>query len=313
MVSTKTYFKLLQAIHRGEILDEAARRESPPPSMARKAQFLTSFIKQAAPNCHTLKLVEENTRMWLQRNLEILKTYYSYLLTVLSVDLPPFRSDAFDRAIIWARKRYHNKLTPSSISALHSLLNSSDPPHLPPLWTSPTPSRFHPYHCPRDPADCLLSPLAFPTLSPFLPPIPVIPSSTSLSSPSSLWQRCPPTHLRTDSAPPSFPFSSQSCLPFYFTPSGITSIEILIQRKPCCTTGLTIWVCTRTTKCRAAFHSFAVQHNQPLILSSVTYGAGGPGTWPHVYPDTLTTRAPNLEKRPPCLPPPSQAPRPLPN
>ena len=147
MVLTKTYFKLLQAIHHVEILDEAACRGSPPPGMARKAQFLTSFIKPAAPNSHTLNLVEENTRMWMQRNLDILKTHYTDLLRDLSFSLTPFRIDAFDRAIIWARKRYHNKLTPSSISALHSLLI---PSHLPPLLTSPTPPRFRPYHRPRD-------------------------------------------------------------------------------------------------------------------------------------------------------------------
>ncbi|KAK5925647.1 hypothetical protein CgunFtcFv8_018156 [Champsocephalus gunnari] len=185
----QNFFKLLQAIHHGEILDEAARRGSPPPGMARKVQFLTSFIKPAAPNCHTLKLVEDNTGMWLQRNLEILKTHYSDLLTVLSADLPPFRSDAFDRAIIWARKRYHNKLTPSSISALHSLLNSSDPP------PSTPPISFPSLPLPQRPRR-LPSQHSHPSFKYPLPPIPVIPSSTSLSSPpsSSLWQRCPPTH-----------------------------------------------------------------------------------------------------------------------
>ncbi|KAK5931555.1 hypothetical protein CesoFtcFv8_000158 [Champsocephalus esox] len=181
-------FKLLQAIHHGEILDEAARRGSPPPGMARKVQFLTSFIKPAAPNCHTLKLVEDNTGMWLQRNLEILKTHYSDLLTVLSADLPPFRSDAFDRAIIWARKRYHNKLTPSSISALHSLLNSSDPPPSTPL------SRFHLYHCHRDPADCLPNTLTLPSN---------IPCLLSLSFPHQPpYHRPPPRPCGKDAPPP---------------------------------------------------------------------------------------------------------------
>ncbi|KAI9533357.1 hypothetical protein NQZ68_024411, partial [Dissostichus eleginoides] len=160
MILTKTYFKLLQAIHHVEILDEAARRGSPPPGMARKAQFLTSFIKPAAPNSRTLKLVEENTSMWMQRNLDILKTHYTDLLRDLSFNLTPFRIDAFDRAIIWAGKHYHNKLTPSSISALHSLLNTSDPlPSTPPFdITNPI----------SDLADFLPSPFAFPTLLPFL-------------------------------------------------------------------------------------------------------------------------------------------------
>ncbi|KAK1876214.1 Titin [Dissostichus eleginoides] len=190
MVSTKTYFQLLQAIHHVEILDEAAHRGSPPPGMARKAQFLTSFIKPAAPNSHTLNLVTENTKMWMQRNLEILKIHYTDLLRDLSVGLPPFRPDAFDRAINWARKRYHNKLTPSSISALHSLLSPSDPlPSTPPLDIAnpilfpplPRPQRLHrlPSVPPRLPntltlpsgIPCLLS-LSFPHRPPYHRPPP---------------------------------------------------------------------------------------------------------------------------------------------
>ncbi|KAF3850734.1 hypothetical protein F7725_012506 [Dissostichus mawsoni] len=209
MILTKTYFKLLQAIHHVEILDEAARRGSPPPGMARKAQFLTSFIKPAAPNSRTLKLVEENTSMWMQRNLDILKTHYTDLLRDLSFNLTPFRIDAFDRAIIWARKRYHNKLTPSSISALHSLLNPSDPLPSTPPFDITNPTSFPPLPPPQRPR-------RFPPVPPRLPntltlpsDIPcllsVISSSTSLSSPpfSSFGQRCPPTHLRTGPVPPS--------------------------------------------------------------------------------------------------------------
>ncbi|KAI4799595.1 hypothetical protein KUCAC02_016805, partial [Chaenocephalus aceratus] len=71
------YFKLLQAIHHVEILDEAARRGSPPPGMTRKAQLLTSFIKPAAPNNKTLNLLEENTRDRLLVQKVLVDDYHS--------------------------------------------------------------------------------------------------------------------------------------------------------------------------------------------------------------------------------------------
>ncbi|KAI9529117.1 hypothetical protein NQZ68_013424 [Dissostichus eleginoides] len=84
LLLVKTYFKLLQAIHHVEILDEAAHRGSPPPGMAKKVNLLTSFIKPAAPNSKVLNLAEANTQFWMNRNLDILKEHYTDLLQDLS-------------------------------------------------------------------------------------------------------------------------------------------------------------------------------------------------------------------------------------
>ncbi|KAF3852868.1 hypothetical protein F7725_006223 [Dissostichus mawsoni] len=86
--------------------------------MAKKVNLLTSFVKPAAPNSKVLNLAEANTQFWMNRNLDILKEHYTDLLQDLSFNLDPFSRDAYDRAINWARQRYHKKLTPSSMDLL---------------------------------------------------------------------------------------------------------------------------------------------------------------------------------------------------
>ncbi|KAK5921369.1 hypothetical protein CgunFtcFv8_025079 [Champsocephalus gunnari] len=246
--------------------------------------------------------------MWLQRHLEILKTHYSDLLTVLSVDLPPFRSDAFDRAIIWARKRYHNKLTPSSISALHSLLNSSDPPpSTPPLDITnpisfpslPLPQRPHrlPSVPPRLPntltlplnIPCLLS-LSFPHRPPYYRP-PPRPCGKDAPPPTSGRTRPrPPSLLPIPSGltppptsgqdlhfpiPPASPLPSLSSHIFCHSPFHLfPSSSLLLTLQP---------LAHPLTSCNSPFSSGTAHHHYPATVTpSTNYCSGGPSTSSHL-------------------------------
>ena len=67
----KTYFKLLQAIHHIEILQDALNKNTPPIGMARKVDFfLTAFIKPAAPDDLVLANIKQNTADWMTRESE---------------------------------------------------------------------------------------------------------------------------------------------------------------------------------------------------------------------------------------------------
>ncbi|KAF3845656.1 hypothetical protein F7725_002734 [Dissostichus mawsoni] len=97
-----------------------------PKTEGMRRKFTVSTLK-LTPNSNILNLIKDNTKRWMNRNMDILKEHYNDLLHDLSLNLPPFRRDAYNRAINWARQRYHSKLTRSSISAWHSLLHTSDP------------------------------------------------------------------------------------------------------------------------------------------------------------------------------------------
>ena len=194
----KTYFKLLQAIHHIEILDEALMKGAPPTGMAKKVAHLTAFIKPAAPDSIVKDKIKNNTMDWMNNNLKILKEHYVRIQKDLSNDLGPFNGEALDRALRWARQRYGRRLTLSSISTLRLLLNTSSslpPPTpllisntiaFPPLPTQPqvTPAPFR--H--RNTLTLPSRPLTIPSLL-SLPPLSFNltqrfpPSSTVISTP----------------------------------------------------------------------------------------------------------------------------------
>ena len=127
---SKTYFKLLQSIHHTEILSEALLKGAPPLGMAKKVAYLTAFIKPAAPDEIVLTEIKKNTINWMNNNLQILQDHYAKLQRELITTLGPFNEEALNRALRWARQRYAKRLTPTSISTLHSVLtrHTSDPP-----------------------------------------------------------------------------------------------------------------------------------------------------------------------------------------
>lgn len=140
----KVYFKILQAIHHTEILEEAAKRGSPPIGMAKKVTMLTSFIKPAAPNNIVLNKIKNNTKCWMDTNLSILREHYAATLRSLGHNLGPFQREAYDRALKWAHQRYKKKLTSSSVDTLFSILTHTNLTPPTPLFSSPRNLSFPP-------------------------------------------------------------------------------------------------------------------------------------------------------------------------
>ena len=126
----KRYFKILQALHHTEILDNSISKGSCPKGMQRQVNKLTTFIKPASPSLNTTTKVKINTNKWLEGNLEILKCHYNDMLVFLLGDLPGMDEEALRVAVGWGRLRYKRKFTISSVKTLRELLTSpgEDPP-----------------------------------------------------------------------------------------------------------------------------------------------------------------------------------------
>ena len=118
----KKYFKILQAIHHAEILEETQRTGQFPVGMMRQIKKLTSFIKPSSPCEETSLKVKANTERWMQANMIILKEHYDEVIAKNIHDLPPYDPTAFEKAVAYGKTRYKNKLTVSSTSNLACLV-----------------------------------------------------------------------------------------------------------------------------------------------------------------------------------------------
>lgn len=107
--ATKTYFKLLQAIHHAEIVNRSLETNSFPKGMTNKINKMTSFIKRSSPNLNNLEKV-------------ILRDHYDSVISSNLLNIPQFQLEAFNRALKWVRARYAHKLTSSLIETLRSMI-----------------------------------------------------------------------------------------------------------------------------------------------------------------------------------------------
>ena len=113
--ATKVYFKLLQAVHHSEIVNNSLETKAYPKGMVHKINKMTTFIKPGSPNLATFQRVQQNTDEWIHNNFVILRDHYDQVISHNLLNLPPFQLEAYNRALKWARARYGRKLTPSSI------------------------------------------------------------------------------------------------------------------------------------------------------------------------------------------------------
>ncbi|XP_041939988.1 mucin-2-like [Alosa sapidissima] len=175
---SKHYFKLIQVTHHQHIISHALQTGLFPTGMTRQVAKLTQFIKPALPTQHTRTLLNQNTSDWMQHNMDILLEHYNTQLTLLTSTPSPFNTLAFQIASGWARKRYHTRLSPTTLQTVQRLLNPQSSPHTTP--THPTPPHQTTTPTPRDPPTPTHSsdpsfltefpPLPAPTRAPTPPP-----------------------------------------------------------------------------------------------------------------------------------------------
>lgn len=118
----KIYFKLLQAIHHVEIIENSHKTGKYPKGMMRQVNKFISFIKPSSSCDETREKVRQNT-------LNILKEHYDPINAGILQSLPPCDPLALQKAVVFGRTRHRHKLTSSSISTLSSLIKTktSDP------------------------------------------------------------------------------------------------------------------------------------------------------------------------------------------
>ena len=119
---SKKYFKLLQALHHSEILDQSILTGSCPVGMKKQVNKLASFIKPSSPSLNTTEKVKLNTQRWLEGNLEILRVHYDEVMGAILGDLPVLDEKALQVAVGWSKLRYKRKFTNTSVDTLRTML-----------------------------------------------------------------------------------------------------------------------------------------------------------------------------------------------
>lgn len=128
---TKNYFKLLQAIHHSEIINDSLKNNSFPKGITHKVLKMSRFIKPASSSTDTSEKIQNNINEWVRNNFTILREHYDQVISTNLLILPTFQLEAYHRALKWARTRYGHKLTTSSINILRSMTDQVNP--FPPL------------------------------------------------------------------------------------------------------------------------------------------------------------------------------------
>ena len=120
--TAKVYFKVIQAVHHGEVTKKALQTGCFPAGMMRQVDKLTNFIKPASPTELTTNKVRDNTHSWMHNNMDILKTHYTHTIDTLTKSPQPHNPDAYIIALGWARKRYTHKLTFQTLTRVEDIL-----------------------------------------------------------------------------------------------------------------------------------------------------------------------------------------------
>lgn len=113
--NVKHCFKLIQTTHHCEVLNNVGENNILPPGMQRQLFKLSSFVKPACPSLNTTEKVQAATVRWMSQILSILMEHYNNLTASLVASAPTWDTDAFNKAISWAKSRYRRKLTDSSL------------------------------------------------------------------------------------------------------------------------------------------------------------------------------------------------------
>ena len=119
--TAKLYFKIIQAVHHGEVAEGALRTGSFPVGMMRQVNKLTTFIKPASPSETTTTQVARNTHNWMNTNMQILQTHYTHTIHTLTPNTP-YNPTAYNIALGWAHKRYTHRLTNATLTRVSNIL-----------------------------------------------------------------------------------------------------------------------------------------------------------------------------------------------
>lgn len=122
-LTSKQYFKLIQAIHHKTIMDKASQTNTFPPGMLRQVKKLTDFIRPSAPTAETRTKIYNNTTQWMLNTITILGQHYTH--TIDSISTGPYNNLAFHIATGWARKRYGSRLSSGTLTTAHRTLGST--------------------------------------------------------------------------------------------------------------------------------------------------------------------------------------------
>lgn len=115
---TKTYFKLLQAIHHSEIISSSLEMNIFPRGMSEKCPLSLNQLLLT----RLLYKVELNTAEWVKNYFLILREHYDDVISSNLLHLSEFQLEAYNKALNWAHSRYGRKLTKSSIDTLRSMI-----------------------------------------------------------------------------------------------------------------------------------------------------------------------------------------------
>lgn len=124
IIQTKLCFKLLQAVHHSEVVDDSLKTNSFPPGMFRQVGKLTNFIKPSSPTEETAKQVHINTLEWMHNNMVILRTHYDTVIANILNLLTACNPLALQRAIMWAKTKYRHKLTNSTVTTVGTMVSN---------------------------------------------------------------------------------------------------------------------------------------------------------------------------------------------
>lgn len=139
-LQAKHYFKLVQATHHKEIVDNAITTNTYPMGMTRQVTRLTEFIKPSSPTEDTKALIALCTTQWLEQVMKTLQTHYTRTIEKSLQNLPqPANRLSLQIAMGWADKRYGQRLTSTSREKVHTLTNIFPRTQQPPSDIHPTP------------------------------------------------------------------------------------------------------------------------------------------------------------------------------
>ncbi|KAF5879882.1 serine/arginine repetitive matrix protein 1-like isoform X1, partial [Clarias magur] len=112
----KRYFKLIQATHHSEVVENSIQTGRFPGGMHKQANKLTQFIKPASPQDSTLEKIKRNTLAWMNNNMYILSEHYTQVIIDLMEHISEFIEPEWTVAVKWARGRFKHRLKESTLA-----------------------------------------------------------------------------------------------------------------------------------------------------------------------------------------------------
>lgn len=113
---TKIYFKLIQAIHHMDTVENSLHTGHFPTGMSRQVNKLTQFIKPSSPRDTTTEKIAQNTLTWMQKNMHILQEHYTQVIIQFMEQIQVFSNLEWTVAMKWAKNRYKHKWKESTLN-----------------------------------------------------------------------------------------------------------------------------------------------------------------------------------------------------